>query len=95
MSRIPWMGWSRMGLAKEKGGLGYRDLECFNQAMLAKQGWCLIKHPSSLMAQMLKPKYFPIDGFLDSKLGSHPSFAWRSSIWNAKELLKEGMEGGR
>lgn len=63
-SRIPWMGWSRMGLAKQKGGLGYRDIKCLNEAMSAKQGWCLIKHPTSLMAQILKAKYYLREGII-------------------------------
>ena len=75
-----------MGKAKERGGMGYRDLESFDLALLAKQGWRLLKCPDSLMARVLKQKYFPNDSFLNSQLGRNPSYAWRS-IWNAKRLL--------
>jgi hypothetical protein len=37
-SKIVWLKWSKMGLAKKKKGLGYRDLEPFNMALLDKQG---------------------------------------------------------
>jgi hypothetical protein len=32
--RVAWMSWERMGKPKEKGGMGYRDLECFNMAIV-------------------------------------------------------------
>jgi hypothetical protein len=89
-NKIAWMSWKRMGRSKEFGGLGYRDLECFNMAMLAKQCWRLLKWPESLAARVLCEKYYPGVDFLDSNLGKKPSFSWRS-IWQAKALLQEGL----
>jgi hypothetical protein len=57
--KVAWMSWEKNGKAKEIGGLGFRDLECFNTAMLAKQGWRLIKNPNSLVARILKGEVLP------------------------------------
>jgi hypothetical protein len=76
--KMIWMSWDRMGRAKQKGGLGFRDLEFFNLAMLAKQGWRFLHNPDSLVAQIMKEKYYPQQGFLEASLGNRPSFAWRS-----------------
>lgn len=65
-------------MAKSKGGLGYRDLECFNMALLAKQGWRLLHNPDTLVAKIIKEKYYPDGTFLESNLGWKPSYAWRS-----------------
>jgi hypothetical protein len=88
--KIAWMSWEKLGRSKDKGGLGYRDLESFNLALLAKQGWRLIQFPDSLMATVLKQKYYPTENFLNSQLGRNPSHVWRS-IWNLKTLLNEGF----
>jgi hypothetical protein len=89
-AKIAWMSWEKLGRAKEKGGMGYRDLESFNSALLAKQGWRLLKHPESLVAQVFKQKYYPNDTFLSSNLGRKPSYVWRS-VWGAKNLLNDGL----
>jgi hypothetical protein len=89
-ARIPWMSWRKLGRTKVNGGLGYRDLENFNSALLAKQGWRFLQNPQSLVARIFKEKYFPGCSFMDSVLGNRPSYAWRS-IWNAKKLLSEGL----
>jgi hypothetical protein len=90
MGRIAWMSWERFGTSKQSGGMGFWDLEIFNKALLAKQGWRLISSPDSLLARILKEKYYPHGSFLEARLGSRPSFAWRS-ILGAKPLVENGV----
>jgi ribonuclease HI len=87
--KIHWMKWEKMGLSKTQGGMGFRDLSCFNKALLAKQSWRLMQNPESLAAKIIKAKYFHRHSFLEAKLGTRPSYAWRS-ILEGRELFKEG-----
>ena len=90
---IAWMSWEKLGRTKAKGGLGYRDLENFNLALLAKQGWRLTQNSQSLVARIIKENYFSGCSFMDYKLGNRSSYAWRS-IWNSKKLKERfDMEG--
>lgn len=57
--------------------------------MLAKQGWRILTNPNSLVARVLKARYFPHDDIINSKKGSSPPYAWRS-IHNSLEVLKKG-----
>ena len=73
--------------SKIRGGLGFRNLQAFNLAMLAKQGWRLVMNPNSLVARIYKAKYSQHGDVFKAKLGSNPSYAWRS-IMNRLEVVK-------
>lgn len=87
---IHWCAWKDVCLPKDLGGLGFRSLNKFNVALLAKQGWRLFNYPNSLLAQVLKAKYFPRTNFLNAPLGNLPSLTWRS-IWSTRKLLLDGL----
>jgi hypothetical protein len=75
-NKIAWMRWDWMGKTKERGGLGYREPECFNKALLAKVGWRFHQEPDSLVAKTYREKYYPGGVFMESFLGKRPSYAW-------------------
>lgn len=58
--------------------------------MLAKQGWCILQNPESLVAKILKVRYFPHCSILNASLGYSPSYTWRS-IFGALDIVKRGM----
>jgi len=70
--------------------MGFRDLETFNLAWLAKQGWRFLHAPDSLVSRIMKEKYFPNGSFLQVRLGSKPSYLWRS-IFQARVVLERGL----
>jgi hypothetical protein len=88
-SKIHRMKWEKMGLSKLKGGMGFRDLVMFNKALLAKQVWRIMQNPNSLVAKIMKCKYFPRSDLFEAKLGSRPSLAWMSML-SARELMHQG-----
>ncbi|XP_039045337.1 uncharacterized protein LOC120185092 [Hibiscus syriacus] len=48
----PMVAWKTMCKPKRQGGMGFRDLQSINLALLGKQLWCFIKDPESLVARV-------------------------------------------
>ncbi|KAF5476152.1 hypothetical protein F2P56_007888 [Juglans regia] len=88
--RIHWYSWGKLRQVKVSGGLGLRDLEQFNLAMLAKQERRSIQNSPSLAAKVFSTKYFPNGNFLKAGLNRSPSLIWRS-IMVARPLIEEGL----
>lgn len=88
--KVHWMAWDRMIKPKRAGGIGFRDMQIFNQALLARQGWRLLQKPDSLCARVLKSKYYPKGELLDTVFASDASQAWRG-IEHGLDLLKNGI----
>ena len=86
--KTSWVSWETMCTPKFTGGLGFRDIELFNLAMLARQAWRILQNPEALSARILKAIYFPQADFLEAELGSHPSQVWRA-IFEGRNAMKQ------
>lgn len=75
---------------KDMRGLGFKDFELFNLAMLARQAQRLLQDPESSSARILKSIYFPHTTILHATLGSHPSQIW-SAIIEGCDTLRQGL----
>ena len=87
--KIHWVSWDRLCAKKEAGGMGFRHLKSFNQALFAKNLWHFIHDPTSLVAQVSKSRYCPRTDFLDASIGYKPPPFWRS-IWGVRWLIEMG-----
>ena len=76
--KIAWLSWEKMCEPKVNGGMGFKKLQQFNLALLAKQGWRLQSGQNSLMYKVLKAKHFPHCDFVEAQIGSNPSYTWHS-----------------
>jgi len=88
--KISWVSWDTLTLPKAEGGLGFREIAQFNDALLGRISWKILNCPDSLLAQVLLGKYCGDKAFLDVTAPASCSHGWRS-ILAGREVLKKGL----
>ncbi|XP_071902573.1 uncharacterized protein [Coffea arabica] len=88
--KMHWLSWKKLSEVKGKGGLGFRDLEAFNEALLAKQLWRILTSPNLLMSKVLREKYLKDPNALDKNPPQSASWSWKS-VHSAGRLIQRGM----
>lgn len=85
---MDWVSWERLAKPKSAGGFGFREITQFNDALLAKLAWRMLKEPSSLLTKTLRGKYCLHSSFLEVHTPSSASHGWRGLLIGRDLLLK-------
>ena len=87
--KIHWVRWSTLCTSKSFGGMGFWDLQQFNQALLAKQVQRLVHQKDTLLFMVFKAKFSPNGTIFYARVPTNCSYAWRS-ILQAREVILKG-----
>ncbi|XP_016646880.1 PREDICTED: uncharacterized protein LOC107880235 [Prunus mume] len=81
-NKIYWKSWEHLCLSKSDAGMGFRDIETFNVAVLAKQCWILWNNPYAIWAVIVKSCYYWAFSSLGKKsLPAHSSHQIDTHVW--------------
>lgn len=88
--KMQWISWKKITQVKGNGGLGFRDLEHFNSALLAKQLWRILMQPDLLVSRVLGAKYKISQTGWEGEAPKNASWVWRS-IYSSSSVLQKGI----
>ena len=86
-NKISWVAWDTLTLPKSLRGLGFCDVQLFNQALLAKIAWRLISKPNCLLACVLLGKYCTKTPHLKVPSSPSSSHGWKGVLWGRDLLM--------
>nr|XP_027086514.1 uncharacterized protein LOC113708252 [Coffea arabica] len=89
-NKMHWVSWRKMSMKRNEGGLGFKDIEAYNKALLGKQIWRIITKPNLLVSKVLKARYFPKDSILSCKTHRNALWFWQGLL-GARCLIDKGM----
>jgi hypothetical protein len=79
--------WKDICAPKNEGGLGIRNLQAMNQALILMAAWRIADHPNDFLHAILKSKYFP-DSSIWRPIPNTPKSAFWSSVIKVLPILK-------
>lgn len=85
--KICWLAWDNLTTPKSLGGLGFRDVQIFNQVLLGKIAWRILTKPTCLLARILIGKYCSNHSFLKVEPAKGSSHGWKGVLWGRDLLL--------
>ena len=96
-NKIAWISWEAVCLPKKKGGLGIKDINNFNMALLGKWESNLRQHKGELWAKVLESKYGGWRGLAEVDRVGHKSIWWRDlqkalTSSHQGQLIQKGMK---
>ena len=88
--KVNWVKWERLCQGRDFGGLGFKEIEKFNEALLTKQVWQMLKNPNSLCHRVFEAWFFPNCSILEASNSANGSYAWKS-ILSARNVVWKGV----
>ena len=89
--KIHQVKWGDMCDPKSEGGMGFKELSLFNEALLAKQTWQLLHNKNSLFYRVFKSRFFPNCSIMEAKEGHGGSNAWKSNQ-KGRGVIRRGVK---
>lgn len=84
---LAYVSWDKITAPIDQGGLGFRDLETMNDAMLMKLLWRLAGGSEALWAQQVRAKYYPRSDLWHSKRTYKCTVLWRNIMRLRQDLI--------
>ncbi|XP_074305748.1 uncharacterized protein LOC141640970 [Silene latifolia] len=91
--RAPLVGWGTICRPMEEGGLGIKDQECWNKAMVGRLVDWVATHRDSIWVNWVQSNYLKGQEWMDYRPSSNSSWVWRR-ICKVKEEMRNGYVNG-